>query len=59
MYIRGEAIFTTSKNTATVFLAKSVKKLMCFCQYQYEVYNWQYFIVGSHNFVKFTVIELN
>jgi len=30
-----------------------------FLSNQYEVYNWQYFIVGSHNFVKFTVIELN
>ncbi len=36
----GAAIFTTIKNTATVFLAKSVKKkCVCFCQFQYELYN--------------------
>ena len=35
----GATIFTSSKNTAAVFLAKSVKKWVCFCQFQYEVYN--------------------
>ncbi len=42
--IRDAVIFTTSKNTAAMFLAKSVEKCVCFCQFQYEVYNWQYFI---------------
>ena len=37
---RGAAIFTASKNTAAVFLAKSVKKWVCFCQFQLGVYNW-------------------
>ncbi len=41
-FIWGAAIFTTSENTAAVFLAKSVKKWVCFCQLQFEVYNWQY-----------------
>ncbi len=45
----GAAIFTTSKNTAAVFLAKSVKKGGCFCQFQYQVYNWQYFILHWQN----------
>ena len=33
----GAAIFTLRKNTAAVFLAKSVKKWVCFCQFQFEV----------------------
>ena len=41
--------FTTSKNTATVFMAKRVKKWVCFCQY--EVYNWQYFILHWQYFI--------
>ena len=44
------AIFTTSKNTAVVFLTKSVKKLVCFCQFEYEVYNWQYSILHWQNY---------
>ncbi len=27
------------------FLAISVKKWVCFCQFQFQVYNWQYFIL--------------
>ncbi len=41
LVFRGAAIFTTSKYTAAVCLAKSVKKWMCFCHFQFEVYNWQ------------------
>ena len=52
----GAAIFTTSKNTAAVFLTKSVKKWVCFCQFQFEVYNWQYFILHWQNYTYYTVI---
>ena len=52
----GAAISTTSKNTVAVFLAKSVKKLVCFCQFQFEVYNWQYFILHWQNYTYYTVI---
>ncbi len=37
----GAAFFTPSKNTDAVFLAKSVKKWVCFCPFLFEVYNWQ------------------
>ena len=54
--VRVAAIFTTSKNTAVVFLAKSVKKQVCFCQFHYEVYNWQYVILHWQNYTYYTVI---
>ena len=53
---RDAAIFTTSKNTDAVFLAKSVKKWVYFCQFQFEVYNWQYFILHWQNYTYSTVI---
>ena len=46
----GAAIFTKTKKTAAVFLAISAKKWLCFCQFQYEVYNWQYFILHWQNY---------
>ncbi len=51
---RGAAIFTTSKNCCV--LEKSVKKWVCFCQFQFEVYNWQYFILHWQNYTYYTVI---
>ncbi len=35
---------------AAVFMAKSVKKGVGFCQFQFEVYNWQYFILHWQNY---------
>ncbi len=52
----GTAIFTTSKNTAIVFFAKSVMKWVCFCLFKYDVYNWQYYILHWQNYTYYTVI---